>query len=312
MSQTTVIIIAGPTASGKSRLAIEVATAVGGVVINADSMQLYQGMTVLSAAPSEQEKVLVPHVLYEILPVNKNGNVVDWLDLAVAEICKCWDNGQVPVVVGGTGMYIDNLINGTTPIPAVDEKIRQQVRDLLFKIGAPALYEKLAEVDAVSAAKLSPNDTTRVSRAYEIFLQTRISIAEWHQKPMNKKLPQAEFLVIKLVPETDELDQRCLQRFQEMVKNGAVEEVQNLQAQNLDTNLPAMKMLGVPDLMAYCRGEISLEIAVEQGFLHTRQYAKRQRTWFRNKLVADLEVKACYNGQAEIWENVINSVKKAL
>lgn len=312
MSSTTVIIIAGPTASGKSRLAIEVAKAVGGVVINADSMQLYQGMTVLSAAPSEQEKAYVPHALYEIFSANKNGNVVEWLDLAVAEIQKCWDNGQVPMVVGGTGMYIDNLINGTTPIPEVDEKIRTKVRELLAEIGTQSLYAKLAEVDATSATKLSPNDTTRVARAYEIFLQTRISIAEWHQKPMNKKLPQAKFLVVKLVPETDELDQRCLQRFQEMVKNGAVEEVQNLLVQNLDVNLPAMKMLGVPDLMAYCRGEISLESAVAQGFLHTRQYAKRQRTWFRNKLSADVEINACYNGQPKIWENVINSVKKAL
>lgn len=312
MSSTSIIVIAGPTASGKSRLAIDVALACDGEVINADSMQLYQGLPIISAAPTSEEKSLVPHALYEVFDVAKNGNVVDWLNLVVEEIKKCWAAGKTPVIVGGTGMYIDNLINGTTPIPEVDDNIRQETRDLLAEIGVEALHEKLAEIDALSAAKLNPNDTTRVARAYEIFMQTGVSIAKWHQKPMNKKLPEAKFVVIKIVPEVAELDERCYWRFEQMIEGGAIAEVENLRSKNLDSNLPAMKMLGVPELLAYCNDELSLKKAIEEAKLHTRQYAKRQRTWFRNKLNADVEIKTCYSGQQEIRENVINSVKKAL
>lgn len=189
-----VIIVAGPTASGKSALALDLAIALGGVVINADSMQVYKDTPLIAACPSAEEKALVPHKLYEIYGSEVNGTVVEWLDRAVAEIRDVWANGKIPVVVGGTGLYLDNLINGTTPVPEVKPEIRTKVRKLISEIGVNVLHQKLSEVDIASAEKLSTNDTTRVSRAYEVFLQTGIPLSEWHKKPMIKKLPEANFL----------------------------------------------------------------------------------------------------------------------
>lgn len=303
-----VIIVAGPTASGKSALALDLAIALGGVVINADSMQVYKDTPLIAACPSAEEKALVPHKLYEIYGSEVNGTVVEWLDRAVAEIRDVWANGKIPVVVGGTGLYLDNLINGTTPVPEVKPEIRTKVRKLISEIGVNVLHQKLSEVDIASAEKLSTNDTTRVSRAYEVFLQTGIPLSEWHKKPMIKKLPEANFFVIKICPSAEELDKRCYQRFDKMLESGALEEVRQLGAKNLNVNLPAMKALGVPELLAYLKAEIPLEEAMKLGKLHTRQYAKRQRTWFKAKLKADICLDTCYQGQKKL----INDVKKAL
>lgn len=305
MQKNRVIIVAGPTASGKSGLALDIALQYNGVVINADSMQVYQDTPIISACPSAEDKAKVPHLLYEIYDASVNGTVVDWLNMAMEAICKTWAEGKLPVVVGGTGLYIDNLINGTTPIPEFDAEVRTKVRALVEEIGVPALHQKLSEVDAVSAARLSPNDTTRVSRAYEVYQQTGIPLSVWHQKPMIKKLPEAEFVVVCILPKAEELDERCYQRFDMMIENGAVEEVRQLAAKNLPSNLPAMKALGVPELLAFVRGECSLEQAIENGKLHTRQYAKRQRTWFNNKLKADVTLQHCYSGEFYKIQNEI-------
>lgn len=303
-----VIIIAGPTASGKSGLALDLAVELGGVVINADSMQVYKDTPILSACPSAEDKAKAPHLLYEIYESTVQGTVVDWLERAVMAIRQAWAENKVPVVVGGTGLYIDNLINGATPIPEVDIAVRERVRQQLQEEGVNQLYEKLAKVDEVTAARLSPNDTTRVARAWEVFVQTGIPLSEWHQKPMLKRLPEAKFVVVKIMPDKKELDERCFQRFEAMIKAGALEEARSLALHNLDVNLPAMKALGVPELLAYFRGECSLEEAIANGKIHTRQYAKRQRTWFDNKLAADIILNECYKEQVDI----INNVKKAL
>ena len=279
-----VVVIAGPTASGKSGLALELALRYSGEIVNADSMQVYAGTPIISAAPSEAEKKLVPHHLYEIYPPQKNGTVVDWLKLAVQTIREIWQRGNLPIVVGGTGMYIDNLINGSTPIPEPTPEVRKQVSEM------KNVYEWLLKNDKEAAAMLNANDTTRVKRAAEIFLQTGQSIAEWYQKPMVKHLPEASFRVIKIIPPTKELDARCYLRFDKMMEAGALGEVRKLDALHLPDNLPVMKMLGVPELLAHLHGEVSLEKAVDLAKLHTRQYAKRQRTWFKNKLKADVLV----------------------
>lgn len=308
MSKNPVVIVAGPTASGKSALALDLAEALDGVIINADSMQVYKNTPVISACPSAADKARVPHKLYEIYDASVNGTVVDWLEQAVSEIRLAWKNGKLPVVVGGTGLYLDNLINGTTPIPEADAGVRDRVRKLSDEIGINALHAKLAEVDAASAARLSPNDTTRVTRAYEVFLQTGEPLSEWHKKALLKKLPEARFVVVKICPETAELDERCYQRFDKMMAEGALNEVRRLSELHLSSRLPAMKALGVPELLDFLRGKTSLEQAIELGKLHTRQYAKRQRTWFKGKLKADVCLNACYKGQ----KNLINDVKKAL
>lgn len=307
-----VVIVAGPTASGKSGLALDLAQALNGVVINGDSMQIYQDTPIISAVPSLKDKAKAVHCLYEIFPAEVHSSVVDWLDLAVEEIRNCWKKGKLPIVVGGTGLYLDNLINGTTPIPETSEMVRRDTVLLLNQEGTPGLHEKLQEFDAETASRLSPNDTTRVRRAYEVWKETGITLSEWHRKPMLRKLPEAEFIVLKIIPEKEELNQRCAQRWEQMIGNGALQEVAALAERHLDENLPAMKALGIPELLACVRGECSVEEASQQAKLHTRQYAKRQLTWFRNKLTADIELNSCYSGGESERENVILDVKKRL
>lgn len=296
MPQNQIIVIAGPTASGKSALAIDVAKSVNGVVINCDSMQVYKYMPIISACPSPEETVQVPHRLFEIYEPDYRGNVVDWLNLAVAEIKDVWSQNKVPVVVGGTGLYIDNLINGTTPIPETKAPVRQKVADILREKGSAGVFELLQQADPETAARLNINDTTRVCRAYEVWLDTGIKLSQWHQKPMLKKLQDATFFIIKLCPNTPELDKRCYQRLDKMIAEGALTEVQHMLEKGLSPDLPAMKALGVPELAAYLQGQCSLPEAVEAAKLHTRQFAKRQRTWFKNKLSAHLELPMCYQG----------------
>lgn len=290
MPQNLIYIVAGPTASGKSALALDLALRKNGVVINADSMQIYKGLPVITACPDAQDKKKVPHKLYEILDPAQRGNVVDWLEKAKSEIEMAWAQNRTPIVTGGTGYYLDNLINGTTPVPATAPKIRAKVAEILEEKGIEEIYQALQEVDPESATRLNAHDTTRVCRAYEVWLDTNIKLSEWHKRPMEKAFDKATFKVIKLCPNAQELNPRCDKRFDLMIQGGALEEVSALRARRLDPALPAMNALGVPELMAYLEGKSSLEEAVTLAKLHTRQYAKRQRTWFKNKLKADLEI----------------------
>ena len=295
-----VLVIAGPTASGKSGLAIDAAKHYCGVVINADSQQVYKHIPIISACPSAEDKNTVPHRLYEIYEPSFSGSVVDWLEQAVAEIKSAWAQNILPIVVGGTGLYIDNLINGTTPIPKTAEHIRAEVADILAQKGVQYLHECLAKVDAPSAKRLNPNDTTRVRRAYEVWLDTSIPLSKWHEQPMLKRLPEAEFKVIKILPPQSQLDERCALRFDQMMTNGALGEAQYMNNLHLNTKLPAMRALGLPELIDYLNGKTDLEQAVSLAKLHSRQYAKRQRTWFKHKLQADIVLNECYQGGLEL------------
>ncbi|MBE6454777.1 MAG: tRNA (adenosine(37)-N6)-dimethylallyltransferase MiaA [Alphaproteobacteria bacterium] len=288
IKENTVIVVAGPTASGKSDLAMDLALKYGGEIINADSMQVYKGTPIISAVPSINDMSLVRHHLYEIYSPEKKGTVVEWLKLAVETVKDIWKRGNIPVVVGGTGMYIDNLINGTTPIPETSEVIREKVRNI------DNVYEWLKENDKSAAKMLNPADISRVRRAAEIFLQTNKSICEWYEMDMIKYLPDAQFRVVRIIPDTKEIDERCYLRFDKMMEAGALDEVKYLDALCLPDNLPAMKMLGVPELRSFLHNEVTLQEAVKLAKLHTRQYAKRQRTWFRNKLKAEININCCY------------------
>ena len=306
MSENRVIVIAGPTASGKSALAIDVAKALNSAVVNCDSMQVYKHMPIISACPSSEEKKQIPHYLFEIYEPSFRGNVVDWLNKAQQIITELWAENKIPVVVGGTGLYIDNLINGTTPIPETSLQVRQEVAELLKTQGNEALYALLQQEDAQTASKLNVNDTTRIVRACEVLKDTGIKLSDWYKKPMIKKLPQAEFITVKICPQTQELDKRCYIRFDKMMQEGALEEVKYLHSLNLDESLPAMKALGVPELMSYLKGEVSYVDAVDNAKLHTRQYAKRQRTWFKNKFKADVVLNSCYkSGTQTIWQEIV-------
>lgn len=307
MSEDRVIVIAGPTASGKSALAIDIAKELNSAVVNCDSMQVYKHMPIISACPSAEERAQISHYLFEIYEPSFRGNVVDWLDKAQNVITRLWAEDKIPVVVGGTGLYIDNLINGTTPIPETSLQVRQEVAELVKNHGNEYLYNLLQQEDAKTASKLNVNDTTRIVRAYEVLKDTGIKLSDWYKKPMIKKLPQAKFITVKICPLTQELDERCYMRFDKMMQEGALEEVKYLYSLGLDESLPAMKALGVPELMSYLKGYVSYDEALDNAKLHTRQYAKRQRTWFKNKLNADVVLDSCYKGGAEnILQEILN------
>ena len=309
MRKNPVLIIAGPTASGKSALAIEAAKAFNGVVINCDAMQIYKDIPIIAATPNEKDKQAVEHRLYELYDCSLRGNVVDWLNLCVTEIKKLWAENRLPVVVGGTGFYIDALINGVTPIPEVPAQIRDKIRARLQKDGLDSLYKYLLSVDEITALKIGANDKTRIVRALEIYEYTGVKVSDWYQKPLIKKLPDADFCVVKIMPSIDEIAERCKIRLDKMVfELGVIKEIETLVKRNLPEDLPAMKALGVPELSRFVRGETSLEEALDLTKLHTRQYAKRQRTWLKNKLTAETEFNETYQGQSEY----IDIIKKSL
>lgn len=301
-----VIVIAGPTASGKSALAVHIAKKLQSAVINCDAMQIYKDIPVISAAPSREEKDEIPHYLYEIYDCSKRGNVVEWLDLCVTKIRLLWQENKIPVIVGGTGMYIDALINGVTPIPEVPNTIRQQILQELKENDLNFLYAWLQQNDEAIAQKLSPHDKTRITRAVEIIRYTKKKLSDWYQEPLIKKLPEAEFLTVKIVPSLDVIAERCRFRLDKMVYDwGALKEIEKLVTRNLDADLPAMKALGVPELSEYIKGNISLDKALELAKLHTRQYAKRQHTWLRHKLKADIEFENIYTGQPDYLKKIV-------
>ena len=301
-----VIIIGGPTASGKSSMALDLAQELNGVIINADASQVYQGIPIISAAPDAKDKQKAEHRLYEYLDASVNGNVFNWLNDATKTIRDVWNKNQIPIVVGGSGLYLENLIKGATPIPEVKPEIRKIVTEFVEKNGIQALYDKLLAEDKAAAIMLHSNDSTRVRRACEIFLSSGKSIAYWYEQPMIQKLPEADYFIISLLPSKSLLDERCNLRFEQMISNGAIDEVKKLASRNLSPDLPAMRAKGVSELMSYLNNTISLQEAIALSQLHTRQYAKRQITWFRNKLTADLTLSECYCGQKDF----INDVKK--
>ena len=309
MRKNPVLIIAGPTASGKSALAIAAANAFNGVILNCDAMQIYKDIPIIAATPSNEEKKQAEHRLYELYDCSVRGNVVDWLNLCVAEIKNLWAENRLPVVVGGTGFYIDALINGVTPIPEVPQTIREKIKQRLQKEGLKSLYEYLLSVDERVALKIGANDKTRIVRAVEIYEYTGIKVSEWYQKPMIKKLPEADFCVVKIVSSIDEIAERCKKRLDKMVfEQGVLKEIENVIKRGLSSDLPAMKALGVPELSVFVKGEMDLSEALDLAKLHTRQYAKRQRTWLRNKLTADVEFDNVYNGQNEYLEIIKKSL----
>lgn len=308
MSSPKIIIIAGPTASGKSGLALDLAEALNGVVINADSMQVYQDIPILAAAPSAEDIARAPHKLYGIYDAAVRGNMVEWLNKAKEEIDLARNKDKTPIVVGGTGMYIETLEKGTTPIPETEQSIRDKVANMLKEKGLGFLYEELKKVDEQTALRLSENDTTRIRRALEIWLSTGKNMSYWQTVPLKAYYQAQDFVRIYINPKRETLDARGRIRFDMMMKNGALEEVRKLVARHLDDSLPAMRALGVQELKAFINGQCLLNEAIENAKLHTRQYAKRQSTWFNNRFEPDFLYPACYDEN----KNFVDDIKKAL
>lgn len=309
MRKNPVLVIAGPTASGKSALAAETAQALNGVVLNCDSMQIYKDIPIIAAAPTEEEKKLAEHRLFEIYDCDKRGNVVDWLDLCVKEIHNLWAENKLPVVVGGTGFYAEALLNGVTSIPQTPAEVRENVLKRLNETGLTGLYAELLQKDAKIAAKLNQNDKTRIIRALEVIEATGIKLSEWYEKPLIQKLPEADFITVKIMPELDVIAERCCLRLDKMVNElGVLAEIEQLLKRGVDENMPAMKALGVPELSLFIKGQMSLKEALDLAKLHTRQYAKRQRTWLKNKMSSDVVLENVYVGQKDYLQQIFNVI----
>ena len=291
-----VLIIGGPTASGKSRLAVEVAQAFVGVVINADSMQMYCELRVLTARPTAAEEVAAPHRLFGVLTLDSPGSVVTWLDLAEAEIRAAWAVGRLPIVVGGTGLYLKALTQGIAAVPPIPSSFRVAAADRYDRLGGEAFRCELAALDAATAARLPAGDRQRLIRADEVVRATGRTLGEW-QSQGDRQPIAAKFASILLLPPRERLYASIDARFDRMLAAGALEEAVTVLAQ--DPALPGMKALGVRPLLSHLRGEICLEEAVRRAKRDSRRYAKRQLTWMRHQLTAPAMVIEQYSERAQ-------------
>lgn len=277
-------LIAGPTASGKSALAVALAKLLGnGIVVNADASQVYADLRILSARPTDAEMEGVPHRLFGHIDAAEAHNAVRWADEARDVIAEAHAEGKVPILVGGTGLHMRTLLQGIAPVPAIDPDIREAVRAL----PVADAHAALAAADPDAAARLNPADTTRVARALEVVRSTGRTLADWQRAIAGGIADQIALAPLILLPPRDWLRDRCDARLVQMFERGAVEEAEALLARDLDPDLPAMRAIGVPQIADHLRGDITRAEALEQTQAATRQYAKRQYTWFRNQPPAD-------------------------
>jgi tRNA dimethylallyltransferase len=284
VSRPNIILIAGPTASGKSALALGLAEKLGGTIINSDSMQVYRDLRIITARPTPKEEARVPHRLYGHVDAAENYSVGRWCTEVADVLAATQREARTAIVVGGTGLYFSALTRGLAAVPPIPAQIRNEVRARLANEGAEALHAELMRRDPIAAARLMPGDRARVTRALEVILATGRSLILWHEENMPARVDAALAAKVFLMPDRDALLRRVDARFDAMMAAGALDEVRTLAARRLDPNLPAMKAHGVPWLIRHLNGEIALADAVEGGKRDTRQYTKRQATWFRNQL----------------------------
>ncbi|MEE8370844.1 MAG: tRNA (adenosine(37)-N6)-dimethylallyltransferase MiaA [Sphingomonadales bacterium] len=281
------ILIAGPTASGKTALAARLAGALSGSIINADSMQVYEGLEILAAAPSAEEMAGIPHRLFGIIGPGEPFSVGRWHDLARREIESVWQRRRLPIIVGGTGLYFKVLLEGLALIPEIPEEIRRNLRQRLDEGGPGALHLELSVADPEMAERLEPGDSQRICRALEVWHATGRSLRAWQREKGPGALSEADekgnVLKLTMDMEREPLYARINYRFRAMLEAGALDEVRALKKRALPPEMPAMKALGVPPLLEYLSGGITIEEAAERAKTQTRQYAKRQLTWFRNQ-----------------------------
>jgi len=278
------VLIAGPTASGKSALALWLAEKTGGIVVNTDSMQVYRDLRILTARPTLDEEARVPHRLYGHVDAAVNCSAGHWVTDAAIALSEARAQNRLAVFTGGSGLYFKALTCGLSAVPPVPPEVRERVRARLERNGVEALHAELAERDPASAERLKPRDRTRIARALEVVEATGRSLTDWHRDGLPPLLPPGRFSAVFLAPERDALYARIDARFDTMLAAGALDEVAKLGARQLDPLLPAMKAHGVPALLSHLNGEITLEQAAEIGRADTRHYAKRQFTWFRHQL----------------------------
>ena len=295
------LIIAGPTASGKSALALELAVRLGGTVINADSMQVYRELRILTARPSPADEAAAPHVLYGIRPAAEPGSVAWWRSEALTAMA----GARLPILCGGTGMYLQALTAGLADVPEPDPAARDEARALLDQDGPAHLHARLAAVDPATAAGLRPSDGQRLARAWEVWRSTGQGLAAWQRSAGEK--PPYSFRMMLLEPPRDDLRAVIADRFDAMLAAGGLDEVAALTALGLDPSLPAMRALGVPELGAVLRGELALAEARDRAVASSRRYVKRQATWFRNRVIVDPAMKRIIHARFRGFEQFSES-----
>ena len=307
--KSTAILIAGPTASGKSALAMRLAETVrgGGEIINADSQQVYSELRILSARPSAADQARVPHRLYGHRRAAQPYSVAQWRHEALAAIAETERGGRVPIVVGGTGLYFRALLAGIATIPEIPSAVRTSVLARFHRHGSDALYAELAERDPETAAGLNRNDGQRVARALEVLEATGRSLLAW-QRDANQGVELAPAERFVLWPDRPTLYRRIDSRFAAMIEAGAIAEVAWLKGLGLDPGVPAMKALGVPELIAHLEGDRTLEAAVAQAQAATRRFAKRQMTWFRSRMRDWISIAVPPPGDAQQMESIISEI----
>ena len=284
MTTVRAVLIAGPTASGKSALALELAEQFGGVIVNADSMQVYRDLRIITARPTPEEEVRTTHRLYGFVDAAESYSVGRWCRDVEEALKEARSQGRMPILVGGTGLYFKALTTGLAAVPPIPADIRAEVRSRLQREGPPALHVELARLDPATAKRVTINDRSRISRALEVVLATGRPLSDWHIEGLPPLIDSKRVAKVFISCERKELVHRIERRFAAMLKSGALEEVRRLAARGLDPSLPAMKAHGVPWLIRHLDGEISLEEAVAGAVMDTRRYAKRQLTWFRNQM----------------------------
>ncbi len=290
-----VLAICGPTASGKSQLALAVAEAFDGVVVNADSMQLYRELRILTARPDAAALARAPHRLYGVLPATTPASAAMWRDMALAEIRDAKAAGKLPILVGGTGLYLRALAFGLAPVPEIPPEIRKDAAEQWARLGGEGFHAMLRERDPEMAARLPSGDRQRLLRAWEVFQATGRSLADWQRETSEEA--SVSLVPILLAPPRPALYVACDQRFLHMLAMGALDEAGALAG--LDPALPLRKALGVPELLRHLEGAISLEAAISEAQQATRRYAKRQLTWFRNQMAEGHWVNEQYSESLE-------------
>ena len=274
-----IVIISGATACGKSDLAMKLAKEKDVAIINADSLQIYQGLPILSSQPSNADQKKVKHFLYSHFSPSQNSSVGIWLNLTKDAVEKCWQSQKTPVIVGGSGMYLSKLVDGISTIPEILPEFRNEARQLYDEIGHQNFQKKLIELGEDEIL-----DKQRLTRAYEVLRQTGKSIFWWQNQPLVKIFDEANFIHINLNPSREKIYQNCNSRFEQMLKNGAIEEVQSLLNQGINNEMQITKTLGFAEICDFLLGKKNKEKIIEISTQKTRNYAKRQLTWFRHQM----------------------------
>ena len=301
------IIICGPTGAGKSSMALNLAKKFKGVIINADSVQIYREIKILSGRPTSDDYRQAPHRLYGIMSIFKPCTLGIWRKMALEIIKECERSGHLPIICGGTGLYIKFLLNELSAIPEIPPSIKLEAREKLKELGNENFRELLSKNDPVSASRIKSGDTNRLLRAWEVFTATTKPLSYWHKKSREAG-SQHQFFKICLMPERKALYSRCNQRFLDFVEQGAVEEARAFDFITASPELPASKTLGLIELIKYTKGELELSDALEQAQRTTRRYAKRQLTWFRHQLDEDFLIQnlSCSKTVSDCFKKIVN------